>query len=149
MGSETTGKISELSRGDCLELLRRHNFGRLAVVAHGQPLIFPVNYVLDNSYVVFRTDPGIKLSNLGKVAFEVDEIDPTTNEGWSVHVAGFAAEITNAIDDVSVRELGLPLVPWVAGTKDHWVRVLRPTITGRRLQHPAPQLRIVNDVDDK
>src|SRR5579863_6164689 len=113
MSNETAGVMTELTPNECLELLRQHDFGRLAIVADGQPRIYPVNYVIDDSYVVFRSDPGMKLTHarLDRVAFEVDEVDPATEEGWSVHVAGTAAEITNAIDEASVRELALPIAP--------------------------------------
>ena len=36
--------LEELSETDCLELLERHQIGRVALGVDGQPLIFPVNY---------------------------------------------------------------------------------------------------------
>jgi hypothetical protein len=131
----STRIISELSREDCLALLRDHEVGRVAVVLDGRPRIFPVNYVLDGELVVFRTDPGLKLSAaaFGWVAFEVDEIDPDSRSGWSVVVAGMGREITGALDRSSEREQAMPLAPWAGGAKEHWVRIIRPEITGRSL----------------
>jgi nitroimidazol reductase NimA-like FMN-containing flavoprotein (pyridoxamine 5'-phosphate oxidase superfamily) len=136
---QTVGILGELSKDECLELLAGREVGRIAVVAEGQPLIFPVNYVLDGDLIVFRTDPGTKLdhASLDRVAFEVDEIDPTHHEGWSVVVVGTGREITGALDRASEREQSLPLQPWASGPKEHWIRIVAPAITGRRLHRSS------------
>lgn len=128
-------EIHELTKQECLELLARNEIGRLAVVADGQPRIFPVNYVLDGEIVVFRTDPGTKLDHAGldRVAFEVDEIDRHSRTATSVAIAGIARELTDALDRASEREQAMDLRPWASGTKDHWVRILPIDIAGRRI----------------
>ena len=75
-----------IGRDECLQLLATRGFGRLAVVVQDQPLIFPVNYALDRSSVVFRTDEGTKLyAAVGRpVAFEIDDADAIYHEGWSL-----------------------------------------------------------------
>jgi nitroimidazol reductase NimA-like FMN-containing flavoprotein (pyridoxamine 5'-phosphate oxidase superfamily) len=131
------GALEELSEDECLSLLADAQVGRLAVVVNGRPVIFPVNYVLDGKIVVFRNDPGTKLTNasLDPVCFEVDAIDLDRREGWSVVVQGVGREFTGALDDASVRERALALTTWVTGEKGHWVRIVNPTITGRRIRH--------------
>jgi hypothetical protein len=107
---------------------------------------------LDGDLIVFRTDPGTKLDHgsLDRVAFEVDEIDLAHREGWSVVVAGTGREITGALDKASEREQSLPLQPWASGPKEHWIRIVAPVITGRRLerssssQRSGDELSIVN-----
>ena len=102
-----------MSEAECLALLAGHGFGRLAVTADGQPLVFPVNYILDDRTVAIRTDPGTKLdrARLGRVAFEIDSIDPVHREGWSVLVEGVGRDITDAVD------------AWSRGVRgDHWRR---------------------------
>jgi nitroimidazol reductase NimA-like FMN-containing flavoprotein (pyridoxamine 5'-phosphate oxidase superfamily) len=133
--SQSVGFLGELSREECLGLLASREVGRVAVVVAGQPIIFPVNYALDGDLVVFRTDPGTKLDHgsFDHVAFEIDEIDPSRKEGWSVVVAGMGREITDALDAASEREQLLPLKPWASGPKEHWIRIISPEITGRRL----------------
>ncbi len=42
--SETVASLETISEEECHDLLVRHDLGRVAVVADGQPLIFPVNY---------------------------------------------------------------------------------------------------------
>jgi nitroimidazol reductase NimA-like FMN-containing flavoprotein (pyridoxamine 5'-phosphate oxidase superfamily) len=128
--------LEVLSRDECLQRLREHNVGRLAVVAAGRPEIFPVNYVLDGEAVVFRTDEGTKLTAAERsmVAFGIDEIDPATRSGWSVVVHGRAEEMSTfdgPVRERSLRELGVD--PWAGGEKRHWVRIEPLSITGRRV----------------
>ena len=68
--------IERLTRDECLELLRDQQVGRLAVVSHGRPLIFPVNFAMDGEAVVFRTDPGTKFdAAVREIADPVEELD--------------------------------------------------------------------------
>jgi len=129
--------LFELSEDECLRLLGTHSVGRIAVVRDGQPLIFPVNYVLDGRTVAFRTDPGTKLTGatLGRVAFQIDSTDPLSLEGWSVLVKGIGTEITDARDSRSKRIVSGLLVPWAGGAKEHWVAIASPVFTGRRIVH--------------
>jgi uncharacterized protein len=134
---QVAGTLEELSKEQCLELLQTKEVGRLAVVVDGQPAIFPVNYLLDGELVIFRNDPGTKLTNasLNRVAFEVDEIDAAAREGWSVVVQGTGREFTSGLDEASERERAMSLTTWVTGEKGHWVRITVPRISGRRIRH--------------
>lgn len=126
--------LERLTTDACLELLRTQQVGRLAVVAHGRPLIFPVNYAMDEASVVFRTATGTKFDAAVRemaVAFEIDEFDPATRQGWSVVVSGRAEEVVS--DAQRNRLKHLPLRPWAAGEKDHWLAIAATTITGRRV----------------
>src|SRR5947207_6690618 len=93
-------EMFEINRDECLQLLAGRRVGRIAFVADGQPLVFPVNYALDDETIVFRSDKGTKLTHapLTKVAFEIDAIDETNGEGWDVVVQGHADDITDALD---------------------------------------------------
>lgn len=126
----------ELSAPECLDLLRSHHLGRIAVIVDGRPIIFPVNYTLDGEAVVFRTDTGTKLSGaaMGRVAFEIDSGDEATRTGWSVIVQGVGSEITTALDHRSEQLRQLEIEPWVPGDRGRWVEILPQEITGRRLR---------------
>jgi nitroimidazol reductase NimA-like FMN-containing flavoprotein (pyridoxamine 5'-phosphate oxidase superfamily) len=128
--------LEEMAEEECLELLAAQSVGRVATVSNGQPLIFPVNYVLEGRTVAFRTDPGTKLdaATLGKVAFEIDSVEPERREGWSVLVQGVGREITDAWDNWSQRVTARHLEPWAAGAKEHWVAVATPVFSGRRIR---------------
>ena len=126
--------IERLGKDECLELLRAQQVGRLAVVSHGRPLIFPVNYAMDGEAVVFRTAPGSKFDGAVRetaVSFEIDELDVDRREGWSVVVAGRAEEVVS--ESHRSRLAHLPLRPWAAGEKDHWLTISATSITGRRV----------------
>ena len=127
--------LEVLEREECLRLLAENEVGRLAVVDSGRPVIFPVNYAVDDATVVFRSDPGTKLeaSRRAPVALEIDHFDSERREGWSVVVMGYAEEITS-FDPPRIRRLQwLPLQPWAEGEKAHWVRIVPLTISGRRI----------------
>jgi nitroimidazol reductase NimA-like FMN-containing flavoprotein (pyridoxamine 5'-phosphate oxidase superfamily) len=117
----------------CWELLRSAEVGRLAVSISNHPDIFPINYVVDDSTVVFRTAPGTKLAAavLGTaVAFEIDGYDPDAGEAWSVVMKGSAEQIEGWLDKDRVERL--PLFPWNASPKFEFVRIVPEEVTGRR-----------------
>ena len=80
-----------LSESECWELLDHAAVGRLAVDIAGQPDIFPINFVVDKSGIVFRSAAGTKLAGavLNRVvAFEIDGYEPAESTAWSVVVNG-------------------------------------------------------------
>jgi nitroimidazol reductase NimA-like FMN-containing flavoprotein (pyridoxamine 5'-phosphate oxidase superfamily) len=123
----TPSSMEHISREECLALISALSVGRLAVaLPHRAPLVVPVNYVVYDGAVLFRTDPGSKLEALHDhpVSFQVDQIDQLRHTGWSVLLRGFAHEVSPA---------ALPLEPWVGGSKEHWVRVQVEEVSGRRI----------------
>lgn len=132
------GSLEEIPEAECLALLAGKSVGRLIVVEEESPIAFPVNYVVDGRTVAVRTDPGTKLDwgALGRVAFEVDEIDEARRLGWSVVVQGVGRDITEGIDTWSERLRSRELVPWVGGERQHWIAIASPRVTGRRILAP-------------
>jgi uncharacterized protein len=126
----------EIPANECLELLKTHHFGRIAVIVDDHPIIFPINYAVDGDAVVFRTNTGAKLSGavMGRVAFEIDGTDEGAHTGWSVVVQGVGSEITAALDHRSEQLRQLEVEPWVPGERARWVEILPQSITGRRLR---------------
>ena len=130
----TSRGLEILSTDECLDLLRARAFGRVAVQIGDAPAILPVNYALLDDEVVFRTDPGTKLSAAimqTMVAFEVDDRDPVAHAGWSVLIVGYSEQVRDRATLARVDALGLE--PWVAEGLDFVVRIRTRTITGRRL----------------
>ena len=131
-GDPRTG-VLHLDGDECWAALRASDVGRLAVSVADRPDIFPVNFVVDEGTVVFRTAEGTKLaaSVLGHaVAFEVDGYDAEAGEAWSVVLKGRAAEIETMHDLFDALEL--PLFPWHAAPKHRFVRIIPDEVTGRR-----------------
>jgi uncharacterized protein len=128
--------FEELSEAECTELLAGHHFGRLGVVSDGAVSIFPVNYVFADGRVAIRTDPGTKLSAaaLGRVAFEIDEVDDGTRTGWSVLLRGTGYDVTDSIDTASEQVRQFPVDAWAPGERASWLRVEPTSITGRRIR---------------
>jgi hypothetical protein len=75
---------------------------------------------------------------LGHVAFEVDVIDTSNREGWDVVVSGEGSEITDAVDHSSVLGRAARVEEWAPGKKEHWISIVNPRFSGRRLYVPAP-----------
>jgi nitroimidazol reductase NimA-like FMN-containing flavoprotein (pyridoxamine 5'-phosphate oxidase superfamily) len=126
--------MEHLSVEGCWELLKTTPVGRVVVMVHGNPEVYPVNYVVDGRTVAFRSAPGSKLRGLEHsphTCFEVDVIDVEQHAGWSVMVKGRAADVT-ATDERRVLD-EMPLTLWTAGVKDHWVRIRPTEVTGRRI----------------
>ena len=132
--------IEELSQTECLRLLAAHEVGRVAVVVDGRPVILPVNYRTDDGTVVFRTDAGTKLQGaaMSHVAFEIDEIDQDSHEGWSVLLEGVGQDITDTVDARSEELRILPVSPWAPGDKAYWIKVVPRGLSGRSLRRRLP-----------
>jgi uncharacterized protein len=127
----------ELSKEECFRLLAQQRLGRVVLVDDRGPLALPVNFLLDQHTVLFRSDEGTKLevaSRGARVAFEVDGADEVTRTGWSVLVRGEATEVTDPAELARVRKL--PLSPWAPGPKSRYVRILPTVLTGRRIALP-------------
>lgn len=135
MTVDTEG-LEVLDEQVCLTLLAEHpvQVGRVAFVQAGFPVVLPVNYRVDRGAVVFRTGLGSKLDTAASgspLAFEVDDLDPQWQEGWSVLVRGRAEEVVAPAEIVRMRGLGLQ--PWSPGERSRYVRLRPERITGRRI----------------
>jgi uncharacterized protein len=133
-GSETT--IQVLPTDECYRLLSTHELGRLGFNAEHYPLIFPVNFGLDGTTIVIRTEPGTKLAAAehANVTFEVDAIDRRTRSGWSVLVRGLAERLTGRHGgEVVLRTLASSVPPWAPGEYGVWLRLIPHAISGRRI----------------
>jgi nitroimidazol reductase NimA-like FMN-containing flavoprotein (pyridoxamine 5'-phosphate oxidase superfamily) len=122
-----------LSDEECVSLLTRHRFGRLALGLEGWPAILPVNYMFEESSIVIRTAPGAKLEEgpLTTVAFEIDGADRFGYWGWSVLAQGPLFDITTSLDQLSEHLRTLPVRPWVPGAHDHWLKLTPARLSGR------------------
>lgn len=122
-----------LTDEQCWELLGANQIGRLATVVGGRVDIFPINYVVHEGEIYFKTAEGSKLASVmahHEVAFEIDGYNETTNEAWSVVMAGLGRVLSHD-DELDAAET-LPLFPWNTAPKNRYV-VIEPTeISGRR-----------------
>ncbi len=129
----------DLGRDECNALLASASVGRVAYSDRALPQVIPVNYAMDGACVVFRTSAQSRLAICCRdavVAFEVDQVDEGQHLGWSVLVVGSATAITE--DSEVLRARQLRFAPWVAGERDHFVRITPGVVTGRALMPLAP-----------
>jgi nitroimidazol reductase NimA-like FMN-containing flavoprotein (pyridoxamine 5'-phosphate oxidase superfamily) len=122
-----------LSPDQCWALLDDEEVGRLAVAIGGEVDIFPLNFVVADRTIVFRTAEGSKLAEIAanaRVSFEIDGYDPGTGEAWSVVLKGLAQVLQRFSDIYSAEEL--PLFPWNAAPKQWFVRITPRELSGRR-----------------
>ena len=132
--------LEELSESECWTLLRSVDVGRLATpTAQGGVEVFPVNHVVDQGSIVFRTALGTKLSHAldaAEVAFEADNAARTygeqSDDPWSVVVHGTAKVITN--DTELFDSFELHLHPWHVSSKPYFVRLVPTGVSGRRFR---------------
>ena len=126
--------MEHLIESECWTLLRSAEVGRLAIpMQSGGVDIFPVNHVVDQGSIVFRTALGSKLSGaIGahEVAFEADGIDDV--RAWSVVVHG-RAELINRQTDL-FESFDLSVRPWHLSHKPYFVRIEATSVTGRRFR---------------
>lgn len=128
--------LEVLGMTQCLSLLRSRPLGRLAYVAAGDPVVVPVNHLVDGTTVVIRSLAGGKLEAAltgRRVAFQLDEHDPARGTGWSVLVQGTG----EVIDDGSlIDRYDDQLDSWAVGDSHEisWLRIVPDEIAGRRLR---------------
>lgn len=133
--------IEHLSEEECWELLAAHEYGRLAVSVAGKPDIFPVNYVVYEDAVIFRTAEGSKLASVAinsAVAFEIDGYDPANNSAWSVVLHGHAVLIEHGALEEELEHL--PLFPWNITPKRRLVEIQSHDLHGRRFEAKGRQV---------
>jgi nitroimidazol reductase NimA-like FMN-containing flavoprotein (pyridoxamine 5'-phosphate oxidase superfamily) len=124
--------MSILGEDTCWSRLASTNLARLAVVVAGNLEVFPVNIVVADRTIVFRTGEGTKLAAAviaPRVVVEADDVDPTTGLAWSVVVKGRAERLDRFADIYGAEELVLPA--WTEHPKQWFVRVRCEEITGR------------------
>ena len=122
--------LRRLSRAECEAHLRAGGVGRVVFVSEGVPVALPVNYRFHDDAIVFRTaaEASIARCSGSMVSFEVDRVDETVSEGWSVLVTG-RAERLDANERVPYIRLGIE--PWAGGYRDTFVRIVADAISGR------------------
>lgn len=126
--------LEVLDRVECLRLLRSVSVGRIVFTERALPAVQPVNFVVLDEAIWFRTGEGSKLAVAARgaiVAFQADEFDAELRSGWSVTALGQAEEVRDPELIRAVRRL--PLRTWAPGQRDHLIRVGVHEVSGRRL----------------
>ena len=121
---------------ECWQCVGSRGVGRIGFDAGSGPRIHPVDYISDGSEVRLLTSETSELARFtrlfaagGLVTFEVDQLDSSLGERWSVLVAGSVVDARrHGPDDQTLWP-----VPTPAGHRDWLVRLRPRQVTGRRL----------------
>jgi nitroimidazol reductase NimA-like FMN-containing flavoprotein (pyridoxamine 5'-phosphate oxidase superfamily) len=142
--------LQVLDPSTCVELLQTVVIGRVAWVAEsGDAIVVPVNFIVVDDDVVFRTAEGTKLAAAQegrRLSFEADDVEPALHVGWSVLITGTAEVVTDS-DEVRRLQL-LPLAPWDPEPKPYFVRIRASEMTGRRLPLKAGGVTVEHSGDE-
>ena len=132
-------RLEPLGYRTCVELLTRSRLGRVIYTSGAMPAAQPVSYGMDGDDIIFSTDRGSALDlavSGAVVAYEVDDIDFDTRDGWSVLAVGQAYRVTemSRLADLDAR---IPQSPW-NGPLTTTIAIPIMQVTGRRLPNTAP-----------
>ena len=89
-----TPEVELLDRASSLRLIRPGGVGRVVFLDRLQPVALPVSFRMLDDDVVFRTGTHSIYAAVhedGTLGFEVDHLDPSQGQAWSVLVTGNAS----------------------------------------------------------
>jgi nitroimidazol reductase NimA-like FMN-containing flavoprotein (pyridoxamine 5'-phosphate oxidase superfamily) len=140
-------RLEPLDEADCMRLIAAGGVGRLCFAGRFDLTVLPVNYVLHDRKILFRTAPdgtteadlrtSIGVANAEyRVAFEVDDFDPGTRTGWSVLIHGPAHHVDAADERAGAAAAGLET--WAGSHRDHFIEIAPVQVTGRRISRGRP-----------
>jgi nitroimidazol reductase NimA-like FMN-containing flavoprotein (pyridoxamine 5'-phosphate oxidase superfamily) len=124
----------DLEEAVCWRLASSVAVGRVGFVYDDEPIVLPVNSMVVDGRIAFRTAGDSMLHDLGsgvRVAFEADHFDAVAESGWSVLVRGHMWEVGD--DDLRNRLIGASTHPWAPGPKDRWMIIVPSVVSGRSI----------------
>jgi nitroimidazol reductase NimA-like FMN-containing flavoprotein (pyridoxamine 5'-phosphate oxidase superfamily) len=126
--------LAALAEAEALALLGTQAVGRLVVTRWALPAVAPVNFVLCGGAIwIWRASASSMWQAVrgSVVAFEVDELDAGTRNGWSVVVLGVAELVTWPQEIERARWYGLE--PWIPGRREYLLKIPLKLVSGRRI----------------
>lgn len=126
-----------LSIDECWALMAGQTTGRIGFLNEGLVTIFPLNCIVYDRGVYFRTaeDGVIARSGLERAAFQFDHIDTVARSGWTILVNGKVERIVDP--DLLTTLWGRPTdEPWAPGQRNLFFGITADKISGRRV-HPT------------
>jgi nitroimidazol reductase NimA-like FMN-containing flavoprotein (pyridoxamine 5'-phosphate oxidase superfamily) len=133
--------LENLDESECLRLISPGGIGRLVFAGRWDLTVLPVNYVLHDGAILFRTaedSPTDEDLRTGiahaeyRVAFEIDDFDAEAREGWSVLIQGPAHHLDT--DAERAEALAAGVEAWPGGQREHFISIRPARITGRRIK---------------
>ncbi|MFF4582678.1 helix-turn-helix domain-containing protein [Streptomyces sp. NPDC001389] len=125
-----------LGEEECRRLLGVRGIGRVAVFAADGPAVHPVNYLVVDDGIAFRTGADTVLARAAstEAAFEAEHIDEVAARGWSVLAVG-VLEAASRPDVLESLAEAVHATPWAGGERTHWMKLTPHRLTGRRVEY--------------
>jgi nitroimidazol reductase NimA-like FMN-containing flavoprotein (pyridoxamine 5'-phosphate oxidase superfamily) len=129
-------KLEVMYTQACLRLLEATEFGRLALVENGKPVIVVLNHLTDGDDVLFRTRGDALIAQRTAnghaidVVYEVDSAMPIGRSGWSVIATG---QLSRETDPAKLARAAEKLRPWAEGDRDTVLRLTVSQLGGRKV----------------
>jgi uncharacterized protein len=139
--------IDELDEQACRRLLGTRPIGRVGFTERALPWIHPVHYAVRGDEVVVASLSGVKVDVAHRgdvVAFEVDDYDPATSEGWCVGVLGPCRLLGDPTEVAELDAVGF--APFTPRQDWHYFAISIATIRGRRLHRE--QFDVIREGDE-
>jgi nitroimidazol reductase NimA-like FMN-containing flavoprotein (pyridoxamine 5'-phosphate oxidase superfamily) len=130
--------LNELTPEQCRTHLSVGGVGRIVYSTERGPVALPVNFEFTEDQIVLSTDDdkASALSSRETVGFEIDRVDESLSEGWSVLVTGPCRRIE---DPEEVQRLSsLDLEAWAGGDRHALMAIAPSETTGRVIEHESP-----------
>jgi hypothetical protein len=131
---QTPEQLREIEPERCRRLLEAVDYGRLATVDAGEPLLVVLNHVVDAGDVYLRTRWDSRLARLTeggrspRAVYEVDSAFPAGGIGWSVQAKGRLTREHGAARAEAIRSR---LTAWAQGERDVVLHLQIDELTGR------------------
>ncbi len=123
-----------LSAAECWALLTTQRTGRIGFTREGSLYIYPVNYLIHDGGIYFRTSEEGELGRaaLGPSAFQADAIQPEAMAGWTVLAQGSPERVD---DEELLKALWgrASEEPWAGGLRTQFIGLRPDTVSGRRV----------------
>jgi hypothetical protein len=130
--TDRPGRLVSMPDDECWRLLAAGSVGRISWIRGDRPFVVPVNFAVDGTRIHLRTSAYSALAqevDSAQVAFQVDDIDATTQSGWTVVAQGRAeVRLPGAMSDP-----GLFIDVWPTGPKTLSIVIEVAEISGRQL----------------
>jgi Pyridoxamine 5'-phosphate oxidase len=133
-------QMREMTRDEAMRRLASVRIGRVVFTSRALPAIRPVNHLVENGHVIIRSPEGSAIVTAASaergtvVAYEADELDPTSHTGWSVVITGLARLVDDPHEAAPYQQVLRPHIP---GDRGLVIRIYPELVTG--LEFVAPE----------
>jgi nitroimidazol reductase NimA-like FMN-containing flavoprotein (pyridoxamine 5'-phosphate oxidase superfamily) len=133
-GAAPDPHLVAMDEDECRGYLAGGGVGRVIFRSSDRPLALPVNFKTLAGDIIFRSADDGEIAAIASgepVSFEVDRIDDTMREGWSVLATGTVDPVRGAEQIQRMRALDIE--PWAGGERHSYFRLSITKLTGKRI----------------